>query len=1036
MWKVTIAHEDRAVHAAICLALENVRIDEKPLTVISAFCESDAKELIATHPDTALMVIAGKMGGNNEAEAGLVPWIREQLNNPWVRMIVLDQCAEKPIETDRMLQFDIEEFIPEKELIQARLRDRAIAAVKAYGNPPEMRKSPTGTGGILIVESNPNDRENLKKILSTGGYKVKAVETGGAGIDACRKRIPDLMILNVQMPDLEGIAVCRTLKSDEKTREIPVIFVMDATQLHRKEEGFAVGGADVMVKPLSAAEAIARVKLHLENQMLKQQLERQNQNLQQEIESRQNSQAQLRLLERAISESTNGIAIADARLPDHPVVYVNAGFERITGYSASEAIGKNCRFLQGSDRHQQARFAIRKALAKGEPCKVLLRNYRKNGTMFWNELSISPVKNDGGEITHYIGVQFDVSERQSAEAARREQEQFLRSIYDGVELCIFAIDVGETGEFRFGGINPAHERLTGFSDQAIRGKTPEEVLPAEVAKRIIQRYQICVEKGTAICYEECLPLHGEPTWWLTTLTPLRDDNGKIYRIVGTGSHISDRKRAEEQLREAAYAAEAANRAKSAFLTNMSHELRTPLNAILGFAQVLDSSPNLTAQERDYLKIIQRSGENFLGLINDILEFSKMEAGRTTIREEEFNLLQLLRDIKEMFRLKAEQKQLNLDFILASNLPRYIRCDRFKLRQILMHLLGNAIKFTRQGWVILRGTYLRDNYSKTTSRLHFSISDTGIGIAPSDLETLFDPFVQTRSGKKFQEGTGLGLAISRQYVELLGGEIDVTSKLGVGSTFYFEVQVTPIESHCVAQVSAARTRDRHTITRESPQTEYRILIVDDSPDNQKHLAQLLSPLGFQLREAGNGEEAIALWKAFHPHLILMDMNMPILDGYEATRQIRAEAQGIPPNASPPPPPAIVGMSASTLSEEKSAAFAVGCDDLIAPPIQLSTLLNKIAQHLYIPYLDAENINPSPALKPPSDRAIIHSFLSMPVEWKSALEQATLGLDYSELLDLLARIPPEHASLAAQLQTAIDNFDYEGILQLIEQARKLG
>ncbi|MEQ9001198.1 MAG: ATP-binding protein [Coleofasciculus sp. B1-GNL1-01] len=327
-----------------------------------------------------------------------------------------------------------------------------------------------------------------------------------------------------------------------------------------------------------------------------------------------------------------------------------------------------------------------------------------------------------------------------------------------------------------------------------------------------------------------------------------------------------------KLRNAKDAAESANRTKSEFLANISHELRTPLNAILGFTQLLYNREKLTLQQRDYLSIINQSSEHLLALINDILCLSKIEAGCMTINDKNFDLYHLLDTLRQMFHLKTKDKGLKLLIQWTDAIPQYIQTDENKLRQILINLLDNAIKFTPQGQVTL--TLEKSPHSPT---LLFSIRDTGFGIAPEELDRLFDPFRQTQTGKNTPSGTGLGLAISRRFVQLMGGEMTVQSVVNQGTTFTFSLPIQVVPS-CDDSPPVSPKRVIGIIDNQPPP---RILIADDSPSNRQLLMQLLTPIGFEIQVAENGQQAVAAWERWQPHLIWMDMRMPVMDGYEAT-----------------------------------------------------------------------------------------------------------------------------------------------------------
>ncbi|MGL6140159.1 MAG: ATP-binding protein, partial [Planktothrix sp.] len=393
-------------------------------------------------------------------------------------------------------------------------------------------------------------------------------------------------------------------------------------------------------------------------------------------------------------------------------------------------------------------------------------------------------------------------------------------------------------------------------------------------------------------------------------------------------------RVEERTAELVIAkerAEVANQAKSSFIANMSHELRSPLNAIMGFSQLMLRNKNLPQEQSENAGIIHRSGEYLLTLINNVLDFAKIESGKTTLNQKDFDLHQLLDDLEDMLHLRATNAGLELIFDRADNLPHYIYGDGVKLRQILLNLLSNAIKFTETGGVVLR---VNSVFHKNTENytLDFNINDTGVGIAPAELSQLFEAFSQTKSGQEAQEGTGLGLAISQQFVRLMGADITVTSELGEGTTFQFSIQVKAGQ----ANINHQNISEKRVISLAPNQPIYKILAVDDKPINCQLLMKLLIPLGFDVQQASNGQEAIKIWESWQPHLIFMDMRMPIMDGYEATKYIKSTTKG---NAT-----AIIALTASVLEEEKAIVLSAGCDDFMRKPFKESSIFNMLNKYL--------------------------------------------------------------------------------------------
>lgn len=476
-----------------------------------------------------------------------------------------------------------------------------------------------------------------------------------------------------------------------------------------------------------------------------------------------------------------------------------------------------------------------------------------------------------------------------------------------------------------------------------------------------------------------------------------------------------------ELMKSKEAAEVANRSKSQFLASMSHELRTPLNAILGFSQVMARNISITPEQKEYIEIINRSGEHLLELINDVLSMSKIEAGQIAINRNRFNLYKLLNSLKEMLHLKAKSKGLSLIFEQSGDLPKHIQTDESKLRQVLINLIGNAIKFTINGSVNLRVRSQLENEitGENKCQLIFEVADTGPGISPCEIPTLFQPFVQTDTGRKSMQGTGLGLPISQQFIKIMGGDISVESQLGQGTNFTFNIQV----DLATESDEQEKSSNKQVIGLEADQQVYRILIVEDIIENRQLLIEILKPLGFETREACNGEEGIAMHAIWKPHLILMDMLMPIMDGYEATRQIKQTSEG--------EGTIIIALTASAFEEQRQVIFSAGCDDFICKPFREEVLFEKIATHLKVRYIyEEEKLSTSvPDLTPP--KILTAEDLSvMPKDWLVNLYQAAICVDDSGILELIQQIPESEAALANALTDLVENFRIDIIIDLTQ------
>ncbi len=523
--------------------------------------------------------------------------------------------------------------------------------------------------------------------------------------------------------------------------------------------------------------------------------------------------------------------------------------------------------------------------------------------------------------------------------------------------------------------------------------------------------------------------------------------GQVAGAVENARLLDEQQKAKEQALTAQQAAEAANRAKSAFLANMSHELRTPLNAILGFTQLLVRDPTITDRQRENLKTITQSGDHLLLLINDVLEMSKIEAGRTTLSEQDFDLHRLLSTLREMFHLAATDKGLRLDFDQAPNTPQYVRADEGKLRQVLINLLSNAVKFTRDGCVTLQV-----NYEQAPPRLLFEVRDTGPGIPQDDIAKLFDPFVKTVSGQEFQEGTGLGLPISQRFANMMGGDLTVISppsEGGPGSVFKFDVPIQLAESIDAPAPQTAEQPMGHVIGLVPGQQAadggpYRLLVVEDRKTNRQVLVELLLSLNYpppdgatdsrpsiEVRQASNGREAIQIWEEWEPHLIWMDMRMPVMDGYEATRRIKATDKG--------QDTIIIALTANTLEKDRAAILAEGCDDFIGKPFRETDIFDKL-KHLDLRFMyqdegDSQTIvdtgQPQDTM---TDLELAERLMSLPSDWVSDLQQAAVLGSLDSILVLVEKIRELDTLLANALENLAHNFEHDKIIVVTQQAEK--
>ena len=495
------------------------------------------------------------------------------------------------------------------------------------------------------------------------------------------------------------------------------------------------------------------------------------------------------------------------------------------------------------------------------------------------------------------------------------------------------------------------------------------------------------------------------------------------------AEVTRQKRQSQELAKAKEAADAASKAKSEFLANMSHELRTPLNGVLGYAQILKRTPNLTPRQTKGLEIIEQSGQHLLTLINDILDLAKIEARKLELNPSEINLFRCLCTVVDIVRMRAIDKDLLFDYISDSTLPKIIQTDEKRLRQILLNLLSNAIKFTDRGRVTFTVKQIDHSAELKKVTLHFAVRDTGVGIRPEELAKIFQPFEQVGEKERRAEGTGLGLTITRQLVELMGGQLQVDSQWGEGSTFWFEASFPIVNSSTTTEIKAT------VVGYRGP--HYRLLVVDDRVENLLVLENLLTPLGFEVVTANDGEQAIALADKICPNLILLDLVMPKLNGWETAARMRK----IPSLTSVP----IIAVSASISEEVYQKSEKSGCNAFLSKPVELNRLLELLAQYLSLEWVYSEEVEAVKGEQDNKSGSEPEVFMSNPTQTEQPLvvpppdeiqqfyELALLGnmKKIRERAKYFKELDPKYLLFADKILDLASRFQEKAIVALIKQ-----
>ena len=716
---------------------------------------------------------------------------------------------------------------------------------------------------------------------------------------------------------------------------------------------------------------------------------------------------------------------------DGKIVAMNPAAERILGMAQAEllgeiSVGMEQRTLrEDGSPYPEMEHPSMVSLRTGARLRnvvMCVYNPREKGYR-WISIDSVPLFREGAPQPYQAYTIFDdVTDRMRAEQERTRLATIVMNSDDAIVSK--GLD-GIVQSWNFGA-----QRLFGYTAEEIIGRPLSLLFPPgqEGEEDDIQRR---LKAGERIENYETVRLTKEQQRIEVSVTdsPLTDARGQIIGTSIIARDISVRKRKDAEVRHllnelekqvaAVDNAEAANRAKSVFVANMSHELRSPLNVILGFSRLMADDPQVTADQGQKLKLIVRSGENLLRLINNVLDIAKIEADRVELEQTQFDLHQALHETHSMMQVRAVEKGLSFSIALSTDLPRYVTTDSGKLNQVLVNLIGNAIKFTKTGGVILRAR-AENVQSPQRALVRFEIEDSGPGIRAADQQRIFAPFVQLPDHPPAEAGSGLGLVISEQHVKLMGGRIAVTSEVGKGSIFRFDIPVA-VALQSAEDIPVDPQPGRITGIA-AGQQRYRLLIAEDSPDNRLLLRTILERLGLDIREAVNGQDAVAQHEAWHPHLIWMDIRMPIMNGLDATRRIRESNAGGGTK--------IIAVTAHALEDERKEILAAGCDDFIRKPYAESAIFGALAKHLGVRFAYAEKH--SLVADSESSEGSLAQLEKLPPGLLQELRDAAVLLDGPRCLEIATRIDDDEGELRGWLRRMVDNLQYAELLHLLDEA----
>ncbi len=700
-----------------------------------------------------------------------------------------------------------------------------------------------------------------------------------------------------------------------------------------------------------------------------------------------------------------GVAYRCANDPQWSVEFISAGCRDLLGVAPEDYAGTPRSLLQEiipPELRDPIWHEVQHCLAARTPYRLNYRVATRTDREVWVAEQGQGIFDASGQLLALEGVIIDVTELKRTEQALRESESEYRGIFETALEGIFR----STPEGRLLAVNPAMARMHGYA-------TPEEMV-ASITDLAVQIYADPQDRARILAslartgwvhnFEyQARRKDGQLIWVLLSGRTVTDSSGNLLYYQGTCLDITEHKHMAE-LQAAKAQAEIANRAKSVFLANMSHEIRTPMNAILGFAQLMLRDSAITPEQRANLETIDRNGEYLLALLNDVLELSKIEARRATLKLAPCDLRQLVANVRSTFAARIAAKGLAFAAEIAPDLPAAVLADEGKIRQILVNLLGNAVKFTETGTITLRLRALPQDREHWL--VQAEIEDTGPGIAPHELDRLFQQFEQTATGRRAGSGTGLGLAISREFARMMEGDIAVRSAEGRGSVFTVTLRLGAVAGEPARPRAAAPP---HVLRLAPGQPPCSLLVVDDQEDSRRLLLSLLRSVGFAVETASNGVEAVSAFSRLRPRAILMDLRMPLMDGAEATRRIRTMDGGNDVR--------ILGLSASVIQELRDPME--GVDDFLGKPFRDDELLERLRRLLGVRFEGEALAKPA---APPSAAAL-------PARFVDPLRQAVAAADLDAVLTLLDDLAAESPELAAELRALADRFDWDRIAALL-------
>ncbi|MBF0109070.1 MAG: response regulator [Magnetococcales bacterium] len=785
---------------------------------------------------------------------------------------------------------------------------------------------------ILIVDDTPANLHAFSRLLSRLPADIVTAPSGNAALREIARHSIALLLLDVDMPEMDGYEVARMLKEVDTTADIPIIFITAAYRDDQHQlRGYHSGGIDYVEKPINDEILLAKVSVFLELFRQRDEIKRLNAQLVERVGELERTRSLLQLSEERFRGLVNNLPAIVFRCQmdrDWTMIYISDMVEAITGYPPSDFIDNRVRSFASiihPDDTQHVEETIALQIRRRQPYEIEYRLIDSSGKIHWVHEQGQGIDYEDGKPRWLDGALFDTTARKTAE---RERIKFQRAV-EQAPASVVITDLDGKIEY----VNPRFCQVTGYTPEEVIGQNPRVLQSGQTEKKLYDDLWNNLTHNQE-WQGEFLNKKKDGTlyWELATIHPVRmDPNGPVSHYIGVKEDITARKEVERSLEEARLNAEGANRAKSEFLAVMSHEIRTPMNAIVGMADQL-AEMNLPPDGKRYLEIIQRNSHNLLVLINDILDLSRIEAGRMHLERKPFDLKKLLDTVIEEFLPRAHRKNLDLTWMIDSRLIPYRKGDPQRLRQVLDNLLGNAIKFTREGRIGLSVTMVHER----GERLRFSVSDTGIGIPSAQQEHIFAAFTQADSSTTREfGGTGLGLAICKRLIDKMEGELSVESRVGKGSLFSFILPLELIAPEALEGKDHGSAMPREKEADPRPVRPLRILLAEDVEDSIAIIQSFVEPTPHQLEVVENGQQVVQRVQSGRFDLVLMDIQLPLMDGLEATRMIRRwEREN---NRRPLP---IMALTANALIGEAKKSRTAGCDAHLTKPLRKSEFMDLL------------------------------------------------------------------------------------------------